>query len=122
MSGANVVDSSCWLEYLADTERAKHFARAIEDSQNLIVPVISIYEVFKKVLRESGEDQALQVASVMQGGHVVNVDTSLALEAAQYKMPLADSLIYAVAIRYDATLWTQDEDFKDLPKVRYFPK
>ena len=119
---ANVVDSSGWLEYLADSDRAALFAAPIEDTENLFVPVISIYEVFKKVLRERGEDDALQVASVMQSGQVIDLDCSLALEAAQHPLPLADSLIYATAMRHQATLWTQDEHFKDLPNVRYFPR
>ncbi|MGB7209467.1 MAG: type II toxin-antitoxin system VapC family toxin [Pyrinomonadaceae bacterium] len=122
MSDANVVDSSGWLEYFTDSGRAALFAPAIEDTENLVVPVISIYEVFKKVLRERGEDDALQVASAMQVGRVVDMDRSLALEAARLLLPLADSIIYASAIRYDATLWTQDEDFLNLPSVRFFPK
>ncbi len=120
MSGANVVDSSGWLEYLVGTDRASLFAEAIEDTDNLIVPVISIYQVFKKVLRERGEDAALQVASAMQSGTVVDFDSSLALDAARYSLPLADSIIYATAMRHDALLWTQDEHFKDLQEVRYF--
>ena len=122
MTRANVVDSSGWLEYLANTDRAKYFARAVEDTAKLIVPVISIYEVFKKVLRERGEEQALQTASVMMTGKVIDIDASLALEAAHHKMPLADSIMYAVANRYHAVLWTQDEHFGDLLNVRYFPK
>jgi predicted nucleic acid-binding protein len=117
-----VVDSSGWLEYLADSERAGHFAAAIEDSDHLIVPVISIYEVYKKVLRERGEDAALQVASLMQSGTVVALDSSLAMEAARHPLPVADSLIYATARRHQATLLTQDEHFEGLPGVRYFPK
>jgi len=118
----NVVDSSGWLEYFADTDRARLFAKAIEDADRLIVPVISIYEVFKKVLRDRGEDVALQIVSVMQAGQVVEVDTSVALEAAHLKMPLADSLVYATAARHNAMLWTQDEHFKDLPNVKYFSR
>jgi toxin FitB len=122
VSEANVVDSSGWLEYFTDSDRATFFASAIEDAESLVVPVISIYEVFKKVLRERGEDAALQVASLMQAGKVIDLDSALALEAARYPLPLADSLIYATAMRSEATLWTQDEHFKDLPNVRYFPK
>ena len=122
MSRANVVDSSGWLEYLAPTKRASHFAKAIEDTENLYVPVVSIYEVFKKVFRERGEDDAFLVASMMQNGNVVELDVSLALEAAKLPLPLADSIIYAAAIRHNATVWTQDEDFENLPNVRYFPK
>ncbi|MDZ4287711.1 MAG: type II toxin-antitoxin system VapC family toxin [Prosthecobacter sp.] len=122
MSAANVVDSSGWLEYFTDSHRAGLFAPAIEDTDNLFVPVIAIYEVFKKVLRERSEDDALQAVGTMQGGQVIDLDCALALEAARHPLPLADSLIYAVALRHDATLWTQDEHFKDLPNVRFFPK
>ncbi|MEO8351217.1 MAG: type II toxin-antitoxin system VapC family toxin [Chthoniobacteraceae bacterium] len=114
--------SSGWLEYFTDSDRAPLFAAAIEDAENLIVPAISIYEVFKKVLRERGEDDALQVASMIQGGQLIDLDGALALEAARHPPPLAESIIYATAIRHEATLWTQEEHFKDLPKVRYFPQ
>ncbi len=122
MSVANVVDSSGWLEYFADSERAALFAPAIEDTENLIVPVVCIYEVFKKVFRERGESDALQVASMMQVSRVVDLEVALALEAARHPLPLADSIIYAVTTRHQATLWTQDEHFQDLPSVRFFPK
>ena len=122
MSRSTVVDSSGWLEYFTDSERASLFAPAIEDTENLLVPVISIYEVFKKVLRERGESDALQVASMMQVGQVIEFDSALALEAARYPLPLADSIIYATAIRCGAILWTQDEHFKDLPDVCFFPR
>lgn len=119
---ANVVDSSAWLEYFADSEAAGQFAAVIEDPERLVVPVITLYEVFKKVFRERGEGAALQVVSMMQEGQVVDFDVALALDAARYPLPLADSLIYATAQRHGATLWTQDAHFQDLPGVRYFPK
>lgn len=122
MSTANVVDSSGWLEYFTDSDRAPLFATAIEDTENLFVPVISIYEVFKKILRERSENDALQIASMMQVGQLIDLDSSLALEAARHPLPLADSIIYASAMRHEATVWTQDENFKDLPNVRYFSK
>ncbi|MGE9269111.1 MAG: type II toxin-antitoxin system VapC family toxin [Verrucomicrobiales bacterium] len=122
MKGRNVVDSSAWLEYLADSEQAGHFEAVLEDTDHLLVPVISIYEVFKKILRERGENDALQVAAQMQRGEVVDVSVSLAFDAAQYRLPLADSLIYATARQFGATLWTQDADFEGLPNVKYFPK
>lgn len=118
----NVVDSSAWLEYLADTERANLFAAAIEDTENLVVPTVSLYEVYKKVLRERGEDAAAHVFSLMSVGTVVDLDSSLALEAARHALPLADSIIYATALRYGATLWTQDGHFENMPGVRYFAK
>ena len=122
MSGCNVVDSSAWLEYLANTKQAAHFAGALEDTDNLIVPVVTIYEVFKKVLRERTEGDAMQVVSLMQAGTVVDIDQPLALDAARYALPLADSIIYATAVSRGATLWTQDGHFRQLPNVRYYPK
>lgn len=118
----NVVDSSGWLEYFADGAGASFFAAAIEDIDNLVVPVVSIYEVFKKVLRDRGEDDALRAASMMQAGQVIDLDSALAMEAARYALPLADSIIYASAMRVGATLWTQDEHFKNLPNVRFRAK
>lgn len=122
MSAPNVVDSSGWLEYFTDSDRAPLFASAIEDAENLFVPVISIYEVFKKVLRVRGEDAALQIASMMQVGQVIELDAALAMEAARHPLPLADSIIYAVTMHHRATLWTQDDHFRGLPNVRFFPK
>lgn len=122
----NVVDSSAWLEYFADGPNADFFAPAIEDTSNLVVPSVSIFEVFKRVLQQRGESDALQAAALMQQGRVVNLDTSIALEAAKisndYKLPLADSIILATAQAHNATLWTQDSDFDGLPGVQYKPK
>ena len=118
----NVVDSSGWLEYLTDSDRADLFAPAIEDTDRLIVPTISLYEVYKKVLRERGENAAAYVFSLMSLGQVIDLDSSLALEAAQHPLPLADSIIYATALRQGATLWTQDGHFEGVEGVRYFKK
>jgi len=122
VTSLNIVDSSGWLEYFADSDRAGFFAPAIEDTDNLVVPVISIYEVFKKVFRERGEDAAIQVASMMQNGTVVDLDSTLAMDASRLQLPLADSVIYATAIQCKAILWTQDEHFKDLPSIRFLSK
>jgi predicted nucleic acid-binding protein len=117
----NVVDSSGWLEYFADTPRAKLFAPAIEDTSRLLVPALSLYEVFKKVRRDRGEGDALLTISAMLEGRVIDLDAALAIDAGSLDLPLADSIIYATARRHGATLWTQDEDFAGLPAVRYFP-
>ena len=121
MSGGNIVDSSAWLEYFAGTPRARLFARAVEDTARLIVPAITVYEVFKKVRRDRGVDDAFQVAGAMLQAQVVDLDASLAIEAAQFDLPLADSLIYATTLRHGATLWTQDADFAGMEHVKYFP-
>lgn len=122
MSGLNVVDSSGWLEYLTGSSRSRFFSAAIEDTQNLIVPVISVYEVVKRVLRDSTDDDAKTVIQAMTQGRLVDIDLTLVLDAARHRLPLADSLIYAAAQRFEATLWTQDADFEGLPNVRYFAK
>ena len=117
-----VLDSSCWLEYFADTDRADLFAPAVEATEALIVPVLTIHEVVKKLAREAGDEVASAALSLMQRGRVVPVDLNLALEAAVNGLPMADSLIYATAMQHGAVLWTQDAHFDGLAKVRYFPK
>ena len=122
----NVVDSCGWLEYLADGPNADFFAQAVENVGELVVPTISIYEVFKRVLQQRDEDAALQAAAVMQQGMVVVLDPTMALNAAKlstdFRLPLADSVILATAWAYNATLWTQDADFKGVDSVQYVEK
>ncbi|MBI5451785.1 MAG: type II toxin-antitoxin system VapC family toxin [Gammaproteobacteria bacterium] len=122
----NVVDSSAWLCYFAGDGNAGAFAKAIEKSEELIVPSIVLTEVFKSLLRQCDEDIALEAIAHMEQGKVVALDSGIALDAGyygvEYRLPLADSIIYATAKKYDAMLWTQDADFKLLDGVRYFPK
>lgn len=119
----NVVDSSAWLEYFANGPNASFFARSIEKTEDLVVPTISLYEVFKRILQQRDEESALQGIAVMQQGQIVDLDPSLALTAARLsldlKVPMADSIMLATARAFDAVLWTQDVDFKGLPRVRY---
>ncbi|MGH7901346.1 MAG: type II toxin-antitoxin system VapC family toxin [Thermodesulfobacteriota bacterium] len=122
----NLVDSSGWLEYFADGKNADFFAPAIEDTNNLIVSTINIYEVFKKILLERDENAALQAVAVMQQAMIKDVDLATALLASRLriknKLPMADSIIWATARLNDATLWTQDSDFKEIPEIRYKDK
>lgn len=119
----NVVDSSAWLEYFADGPNAQFFAPAILKKAELIVCVISVFEVFKRVLQQRGENAALQAASLLQDGRVVEITTPLALTAARLsqtlKLPMADSLILATAKAFDALLWTQDADFEGMSNIKY---
>jgi predicted nucleic acid-binding protein len=117
-----VLDSSCWLEHFADTRRAALFAPAMASPHALIVPVITIYEVVKKLAREVGDEIASQALTLMQQGRVIELDLPLALAATRHALPLADSLIYATALAHGAELWTQDGHFDGLPGVRYFDK
>jgi predicted nucleic acid-binding protein len=122
----NLVDSSGWLEFFANETNADFFTPAIEDPPQLIVPCLSIYEVFKRVLQQRDEDQALQAIAVMQQGLVIDLTATLSLKAAKisitHKLPLADSIMLATAQAYDAIFWTQDGDFKDIEDVRYVTK
>ncbi len=122
----NVVDSSGWLEYFADAANASFFAPAIENTKNLIVPSISILEVFKHVLRHCSEKQAFESIECMLQGNVVDLNLEISLNAAklgvQHKIPLADSIILATGLAYEATIWSQDADFKGLPYVKYILK
>ena len=122
----NIVDSSGWLSYFADEPNAEYFVAPLNDAATLIVPTVIFYEVFKVVMRESGEKNALQAAVAMQRGEIVDLTADIALTAAklslEYTLPMADSIILATARQYDAILWTQDADFKDIKEVKYFPK
>jgi len=122
----NLVDSSGWLEYYANGANASFFAPSIENSRDLLVSTINIYEVFKLILRQRGEDAALSAISHMKNGTVVEVTEPIALSAAvishNLKMPMADSLLLATAREYQATLWTQDIDFASLVEVKYVAK
>ena len=116
------LDSSCWIEYLRDTPRAELFAAAAENSERLIVPIVTIYEVTKKLRRELNAKVAAYAEAVMCRGRVVDFDLSLSRAATANSLPLADSLIYATAQAHGAMLWTQDQHFEGLPGVQYFPK
>lgn len=122
----NVVDSSGWLEYLADGANAGFFAKAVEATQDLIVPSISVYEVFKRVLQQRGENAALQATALMQQGRVIDLTGPLALAAAHLSvaesLPMADSIMLATAREHEAILWTQDADFASITGVKYIAK
>lgn len=122
----NVVDSSGWLEYFANGANADFFASPIEEVDKLIVPVISIYEVFKRILQQRNENAALEAATFMQKGAVIEVGVPLSLVAAKLsaslQLPMADSIIVATARVYQAMLWTQDQHMKNLENVRYIMK
>jgi toxin FitB len=122
----NVVDSSGWLEYFADDTNADYFTEPIENVAELLVPTISLYEVFKRVLQQRDENDALEAVAQMMRGQLIELNSSIALSAAklaiQYKMPMADSIMLATAYEHGATLWTQDAHFASVPSVRYIPK
>ena len=122
----NVVDSSGWLEYFTGGRHARALEPALEDHESLIVPSVSVYEVFKVLLREAGEEAAIQGVAAMQRGRIVDLTVQRAIDAAalslRHSLPMADSIILATAREHAATVWTLDEDFSGIENVRYFAK
>jgi predicted nucleic acid-binding protein len=121
-----VIDSSCWIEYFSGTELSKQFLSVIYKITDIIVPTIVLNEVFKKLILSVSEKEALFAISQMEEAEIVDLTRDFALEAARlsklFKLPLADSIIYATTLHYNATLYTLDKHFKDLPNVKYFEK
>ena len=121
----NVVDSCAWLEYFAGGPNAGFFGRAIEATDDLVVPTLSLYEVFKRILQQRTEGDALTAVALMQQGTVAELDARIALSSARIsvdlRLPMADSVMLATARTFGATFWTQDEHFQGLPGVRYRP-
>ena len=119
----NLVDTSGWIEYFFGEANSSYFSEPIENTSDLIVPVVCLYEVFKKVNQVADEAQALQAIAQMKQGKVIELNEEIALKAAmislRYKLPMADSFIYATGQIENATIWTQDADFKELPGVKY---
>lgn len=122
----NIVDSSGWIEYFAEGENVKFFIPPIRDLDQLIVPTICIYEVFKRLLAERDEESALLAVGLMSHGREVELDRNIAIDAAQIsrelKLAMADSIILATAHAHNATLWTQDAHFKGIAGVKYIEK
>jgi len=122
----NIVDSSCWVEYLMNSEIGEKVAPVIENPSELIVPTITLYEIYKKLTLEKGEEYAQDVVAYMQTGTVIELNANLSLNAADvsrnYKLPMADSIIYATALHYSAMLFSCDHHFENIPNVQYYPK
>lgn len=122
----NVVDSSGWVEYFINGPNSEAFVPIVQDVKNLLVPSLCIYEVFKRLIRDLGEESALQAVGIMSYGREIELDRKIAIDAAQisieYKLAMADSIILATARAQEATLWTQDEHFKDIQGVQFFAK
>ncbi|GMQ81045.1 MAG: hypothetical protein BMS9Abin05_0475 [Rhodothermia bacterium] len=122
----NVLDSSGWIELFTDSPNADQFAPVVEDLTTLIVPSITLFEVFKWFEANLNEHDALQAVAHMGQGQVIDLDSNLAVSGAHVSLlldlPMADSIILATARLYQATLWTQDSDFDGLEGVNYIEK
>lgn len=122
----DILDSSAWVQLLDDGPNTRHFASILRKLPDLIIPSNVVTEVLKVVLKQRTADAAEAVTDSMLSGLIVPLAAKIATLAAdlfiQHKLPLADSIISATARNQNATLWTQDEHFKGLPHVKYFPK
>ena len=122
----NVLDSSCWIEYFFDSPIGDSLVPIVERSRQLLVPSIALYEVYKYLLSKTHKENAKIFVQMMQKGHVIPLNASLSIFAAdisrKYRLSMADSIIYATAMRYNAVLWTADKHFDGLPQVQYFDK
>jgi predicted nucleic acid-binding protein len=120
----NIVDSSGWLAYFADEPNAGYFLPPLSEPDLLVVPTVTMYEVFKVIMRESGENDALQAVVAMQRGQIVELNIQIAIAASrlsvEYRIPMADSIILATALEFKAVIWTQDSDFENINNVKYF--
>ncbi len=118
----NVVDSSGWIEYLSGGPNAAFFREPIENEEALLIPTLSLFEVYRHLVRHLGRDEALNIIAAMRQGMVVDLDDRLALDAAELsvatKLALADSIMLATARAHRAVFWTQDADFEGLEGIR----
>ncbi len=125
-TGMNVVDSCGWLEYFANGPNAVFFAPIIENEKKLIVPQVVVYEVTRRLVQQRGEQAAQLALEFLGKGRLMGLDEAglcrAAIAAAQYKLAMADALIWQTAVTHGAQVYTQDAAFKDVPNVVYRTK
>ena len=121
-----IVDSCGWLEWFTGGTLADQYKQHLHNSDKLIVPAIIIYEVYKILKREAGEEKALLATGYLKNLTIIPFDDTLALKAADisvdHKLTMADAIIYATTLTYDCLLVTSDIDLKGLPSTKFIPK
>lgn len=114
-----VIDSSGWIEFFIAGPKAASYSKYLKNPENLLTPTIVLYEVYKKVKRERGEETAKACVAQIEKTHVAPLDQVLALRAAdlslQYSLPMADAFVLATAHSAGAELITSDSDFQGIP-------
>jgi predicted nucleic acid-binding protein len=119
----NVVDSSGWIEFFLAGPNGPTFKPVIEQRDRLIVPVIALYEVHKILSRKLPAVAVNQALDVMRLGRVIELTDRRVIAAstiaAQYKLAMADAVMYSMALEHKARFWTQDTDYDGLPSVQY---
>ena len=117
-----VIDSSGWIEYFTDGPKADAYARYVEAREPILTPTVVVYEVYKKIKRERGEDLALLCLSRLNKTELVGLDQPIALLAAdlslELSLPMADAFVLATARRRSAQLLTSDTDFRGIAGVK----
>lgn len=122
-----LIDSCGWLEYITDGPLADKYAAFIESNRNqLLVPTLIIYEVYKFLRRTATEEMALQAVAHLETCQTIGLDLTLAMEAADlsilHQLAMADAIVYATSQHDKAELVTSDADFKNLPGVHFITK
>jgi toxin FitB len=122
----NIVDSSGWIEYFTAGKNGPLFRKVILQNDNLIVPAISIYEVHKRLSQLTPTDTVNECIAVMQKARVINLTPERAIAASliatQHQLAMADAMMYAIALEFDALFWTQDVDYKGLTNIEFHAK
>lgn len=120
-----LVDSSGWIQYFTAGQLADKYASYIKNIRAIRTPTIVLYEVYKMIKREKGEETALLIAGQINRTKVIPLSDSIALSAAdislQYRLAMADAIVYATAQEENSKLITSDADLKGLPGVVYYP-
>lgn len=118
-----IVDSCGWLEWFSDGILAEKYQKHLENKKELLVPTIVLYEVYKVLKREVGEEKALLAFGHMKSSEVIPFGESLALQAADLSitnnLAMADAIVYASALENNCKLITSDSDLKGLPHVTF---
>ncbi|MDG6901609.1 MAG: type II toxin-antitoxin system VapC family toxin [Nitrososphaerota archaeon] len=119
------IDSHGWIERFTSGPKSSRYNEVIDKTapNDVLTSVVALYEVYRRVKKEKGEQTALGAVAAMGQTRVAEIDQSLSLEAADYSLELglhfADALVYATARRFSARLYTGDEDLKSLPGVTF---
>ncbi len=121
-----IVDSCGWLEWFTNGNLADSYERYLVDQKNILMPTIVLYEVYKILKREAGEEKALLAAGYMKNSTVIPLDEELALAAAdvalQERLAMADAIIVAAARKNNSKIITSDTDLRGHSSVTYIPK
>ena len=120
------VDSSGWIEFFLGSQAGKTFKPIIEQTAQLVVPTVAIFEVHRFLSRTASAAERDNAMALMRRSTVVELTTARAVAASEtaqkHRLAMADAVMYSIAREFNATFWTQDVDYKDLPGVSFHAK